>query len=260
MMLTRLIYPLALRERVSYRLRRFVSKANGKDISLSFDQSIRLDLSHTDIAHQNLILNGFHELGLTKRIKKLAKQGGLLVDVGANYGYFACLWAGETKANKVVAFEASPPNSVAIQHNSLKNSLTDQIRVESVAVGREVGRLRFALENAEGQTGWGGFSSAGSSTEVDVSVTTLDNYAQANKINEIDVLKIDVEGADTWVILGASTLIRQKKIKHIFFEINTTRMALLNVNPDEAETFLRQHGYAIEKLSADEIYAYVPEA
>lgn len=260
MLLTRFIYPLSLRERISSRLRNVVSPASGKNVSLLFSDSIQLDLSHKDVGHQSLILNGFVELDLTKRIKKLAEQGGLLVDVGANYGYFSCLWAGEKPTNRSLAFEASPLNVPAIQNNITKNNLTNRVKLESVALGREIGTLNFTLENSEGQTGWGGFTLEGSSTSVEVSVDTLDNYAETHGIDEIDVLKIDVEGADTWVLLGAAQLIREKRIKHLFFEANQSRMALLGIAPDEAENFLTQHGYVVERMSDDAYYAYVPDS
>lgn len=256
-MLTRLIYPLSLRERISWRLRNVIAKASGENVSLVFNEAVRLDLSPKDVGHQSIILNGFVELDLTKRLKRLAEQGGLFVDVGANYGYFACLWAAEQRTNQSVAFEASPLNIPAIQRNITKNTLDRQIKLEPVALGREVGTLNFTLENAEGQTGWGGFTLENSSTAVAVNVTTLDKYAQANGIEKIDVLKIDVEGADTWVLLGAGDLIRQKRIKHIFFEMNKSRMNLLNIAPDEAEKFLTEHGYVVKRMSDEEYYAHV---
>jgi hypothetical protein len=63
----------------------------------------------------------------------------------------------------------------------------------------------------------------------------------------IDVLKIDVEGADTWVLQGCETLLEQKRVRHIFFEQNEARMKPLGIGRDEAVTFLRSVGYAYEQ-------------
>ena len=49
-------------------------------------------------------------------------------------------------------------------------------------------------------------------------VVTLDE--ELKDVSFIDVLKIDTEGADTWVLEGAAFLLRQKRIRHVFFEEN----------------------------------------
>lgn len=257
MILTRLIYPLTLREKISWRLRQFVSEDNEKDVSVCFGKSVRLDLFHKDTGHQSLILNGFYELEMTKRIITLAKQGGLFIDVGANYGYFSCLWASEHPANMVIAFEASPRNIPAIQNNITKNKFDGQIKLEAIALGREVGKAHFTLEDHNGQTGWGGLALDQTSASVEVNADTLDNYVEANNIHDISMLKIDVEGADTWVIQGAKTLIAQKRIKHIIYESNKYRMDRLHIAHTEAQAFLAEKGYVVEKLSNSEYHAYV---
>src|SRR5213592_1215939 len=107
-MLTRIIYPFSLREKISWRVQKLFPNVHGKNISLQFNKKLKLDLSKNDVGHQSIIFNGYYELELTKSIVKLGTNGGLLIDVGANYGYFSCLWASQNSKNKVIAFEASP--------------------------------------------------------------------------------------------------------------------------------------------------------
>jgi hypothetical protein len=64
----------------------------------------------------------------------------------------------------------------------------------------------------------------------------------------IDVMKIDIEGADTWVLMGAEALLRDKLIGRIFYEENTTRMRELGIAPGEAESFLQSLGYRVLRL------------
>jgi hypothetical protein len=91
-----------------------------------------------------------------------------------------------------------------------------------------------------------------------VDVCTLDDYfyTTENKFAKIDVLKIDTEGADTWVLYGAEKLLKNKMINHIFFEHNTERMNLLNIMPDEAGKFLQNLGYIVQQQSPTDLYAY----
>ncbi|KAA6351940.1 hypothetical protein EZS27_000737 [termite gut metagenome] len=125
-----------------------------------------------------------------------------------------------------------------------------------IAVGKEKGKLKFNLKNEDNQTGWGGLSLNKDSNLIEVDVCTLDDYAAANNISKINVLKIDTEGADTWVLYGAKELLRNKKIDHIFFENNMERMRLLNIAPNDAKDFLEKLDYVVKQQSPDDFYAY----
>jgi FkbM family methyltransferase len=255
-MLTRFIYPLTLRARISWRLQKLFSNIDDKNILLHFDKRLKMDLSKNDVGHQSIIFNGFYELELTKTIVKLGIKGGILVDVGANYGYFSCLWATQNPINKVFAFEASPVNLQPLNNNVNKNNLSGAITIIPNAIGKEKGKLKFDLATENKQTGWGGFSLKNNARAINVEVDTLDNYAEKNSIYKIDVLKIDTEGADTWVLYGAKRLLQEKKIDHIFFEHNFERMKLLNITDGEAKSFLERFDYIVEQHSPTDFYAY----
>jgi FkbM family methyltransferase len=256
-MITRIIYPLLLREKISYKLFKFYPEINDKNISIEFSKKIKLDLLKTDVGHKCLIFTGFYELGLSRKIVEHGNIGGLLVDVGANYGYFSCLWASKKSNNKVLAFEASPLNVGPLKNNVNKNELNEQINVIPFALGKEKGNLNFNLGNNIEQTGWGGIVlNKDDSSDVQVKVDTLDNYCAKNNVKKIDVLKIDTEGADTWVLYGAENLLKEKRISHIYFEHNLPKMTNLNIKQNEAEDFLKNLGYIVEKRSEADFYAY----
>lgn len=255
-MFTRAIFPLELRERVSSHVQKLYSHIGSDNISLTFNKSLRLDLSKNDVGHRSIIFNGFYELRLSRAIARLARNGGVLVDVGANYGYFTCLWASQNPDNKVFAFEASPLNIEPLHKNVAKNALSRQVEIMPIALGKQKGKLRFALGNEEQQTGWGGFTIDQTSNTVEVEVDTLDNFAAARGLEKINVLKIDTEGADTWVLYGAEKLLREKSIKNIFFECNPSRMKLLNILQGDAKSFLEALDYVVVRQSRADFYAY----
>jgi FkbM family methyltransferase len=214
-------------------------------------------LKSSDVGHRAIILNGFYELELSKRITQLAKSGGVLVDVGANYGYFSCLWAAGKIGNSVIAFEANPENIRPLTTNIERNNFRSNILIQPIALGKEIGLLKFYLGSETGQTGWGGLMPGGLQGTIEVPVDTLDNFAALNKLERIDVLKIDTEGADTWIIYGAAKMLKAKKIKHIFFERNAMRMQQLYIRPGEAEAFLRDCGYTVSEIADNEYHAYL---
>jgi len=222
---------------------------------------IFMKLSPTDEGHGLMAFGGIFEWPLTKEIVRLGRQGGVMVDVGANYGYFSLIWAAQNPSNRVIAFEASPRNHSFIFKNIERNNLGSQISLRSEAVGREAGQMSFLL-GPESQTGWGGLiHEAGDKPSATVPVVTLDETL--TDIPFIDVLKIDTEGADTWVLEGAKTFLKQQRLRNIFFEEHRGRMQALGIESGRAQQLLKANGYnvAIIDGGADEIltefHAYI---
>lgn len=225
------------------------------DAELAFCPTVRMDLFPSDVGHRHIAYTGFTELPLTRMIARLAKQGGLMIDVGANYGYYSLLWAGTARRNRVIALEASPRVFPRFQSNLEKNHLLPQVEMHNLAAGAQAGYLSFSLGPDE-QTGWGGFGKSDIGGEVvSVEVIPLDQLIPADIA--ISVLKIDVEGADTWVIQGARRLLEQKRIRHVFFEENPQRMELLGIDRTEAFSLLESLGYAVDaSFQPNEHHAY----
>jgi FkbM family methyltransferase len=252
------IYPLWLRERLSSRFEKvFNIKKSHNRVPLEFASGCIMSLNPDDTGHKHLIRNGFYELALSKKINKLSKRGGLCFDVGANYGYFSIIWANGNSNNKVIAFEASPNNIDRLKHNIKLNNFDDQINIEHFALGAEKGIMHFYLGDESGETGWGGLVLSENDNSFEVLVNTIDNYCHSNNIEKIDVLKIDVEGADTLVLYGARKMLSNKKINHIYFEQNLVRMEKLKIQPDEPLNFLKELGYTVKKIALNEYYAHL---
>lgn len=251
------IQPLWLREKIYWKL--YFNKIDQylplfANAQLEFVPQISMNLMPTDVSHKMLAFCGFYELPVSRRIVKLAKAGGLMIDVGANYGYYSCLWAANRPNNKVIAFEASPRNSSALKLNLIKNELITQVEVYEIAVGKERGHLFFDM-GPEEESGWGGLLVDEQSDAIQVPVISLDEMFLKTDYLDIDVLKIDTEGADTWVLQGAEQLLRSHRIHHIFFEENTVRMAKLGIAPGEAQKMLKDSGYRLISLGKGEWYA-----
>ena len=206
------------------------------------------DLIPGDVISGNIAFTGFYELDLSRRIAAHAAKGGLLVDVGANMGYFSLLWAGVSGVGKVVAFEAAPRNIQLLENNLARNHLRDRITLIPHAAGDRHGTVTFDAGPAD-QTGWGGISASGSATTITVPLVRLDEELPEA---QIDVLKIDVEGADTWVLFGCASLLQRRAIRMIYFEQQPSRMKPLGIEPGDAQRFLAGLGYECHPMGADE--------
>ena len=207
---------------------------------------IRMRLIPTDFMHGIIAFTGMYESNLTLHIAQKARKGGLFIDVGANAGYFSLIWAALNPSNTALAFEASPRNIQLLEQNIRSNNLAERIRVYPFALGKESASMPFDLGPST-LTGWGGVSLTQHENTINVSVRRLDDVIGDTSL--IDVMKIDVEGADTWVIMGAEKLLLQKRIKVLYFEQNKTRLKLLNIGLNDAAEYLYSVGYHAEAIS-----------
>lgn len=201
-----------------------------------------------DAISGSLAFLGFYEWDLSAKIVEMAEKATTFVDVGANMGYYSLLWAGTNPKGRVLAFEVSPRNITILQNNIDRNNLTNQITVIPKAAGHHQGTIKFDVGPSE-QTGWGGITSTSSATTMEVPMVRLDEELPDI---EIDVLKIDVEGADTWVLFGCEKLLREKRIRTIFFEQNIGRMKVLGITANEAVDFLESLDYVCVPFGAGE--------
>ena len=206
------------------------------------------DLVPGDEISGAIAFNGFYERELTKTLAQQAARGGLLVDVGANMGYFALVWAGINPTNRVVALEASPRNVEILKSNVSRNRCEDRVTIVAKAAGDHNGTVTFDTGPAE-QTGWGGIAAGDPENRIVVPMVRLDEELPDT---EIDVLKIDTEGADALVLFGCEQLLKARRIKAIYFEQNADKIERIGLRPDEAQRFLKSMNYDCRSLNASE--------
>ncbi len=128
-------------------------------------------------------------------------RGKTIVDVGANIGDFslmcACLGAG-----RVYAFEPVEKNYRELVDNIAENGWKNVIIPVNAGLGDKKERIRVEEETLMGTA---------SPDAPLVEVVRLDDYLQENGIGRIDFLKMDVEGYEENVLLGARGAIARDK-------------------------------------------------
>lgn len=197
------------------------------------------DLSPGDVIGDYLAFTGIYELESSQRIIALGKAGGTMIDVGANMGYFSLLFAQAHPHNQVHAFEASPQIAARLRANVAASGLADRIHIHELAVAEAAGSLRFDPGPTQ-QTGWGGLSESGTLQE---QACRLDACIATNQ--HIRLLKIDIEGADTWALRSAAGLFQHGRVDEVWFEQHKPRMRALGITEHEAHDWLRERGFTL---------------
>jgi FkbM family methyltransferase len=153
-----------------------------------------------------------HEADFRPVLEGLLPDGGVFLDVGAHVGHWSLRLAG--KASRVVAVEANPETASTLRRNIAINDITN-VDVVDLAAWDE--RAWLSLDDPNGQ-------SAGGSTRtlpLDVGGWTEDNgtpLIQADRLDEqpeltgldrLDLVKLDVEGADIHALRGMAGLLER---------------------------------------------------
>jgi FkbM family methyltransferase len=200
-------------------------------------------------------LNGEEQL-----LRRLQHAGlKVFFDVGANRGDWATMVRKHFSASSIHCFEIAPSMHDVLER-ALKPLLPPPV-INRFGLSDHAGTvtLNFWAEN-DGLSTMLAPSIEGRFVEVKADVVTGDFYAQKNAITQIDFLKLDVEGAESFVLKGFREMLREKKIKLIQFEYGRASIMsgfLLKNFYD----FLDPLGYSIGKVYPDgvDFLSYSPD-
>jgi FkbM family methyltransferase len=194
------------------------------------DQSPRFHLHFLaslagDVGAQHLIINeanGGYEPPTRDLIERVLRPGDLFVDVGAHWGFFSLLAATHPAGGiEVVAFEPDLINATVLTENISRNRLASAVTVVCAACGNKNELAPLVLNTTMGHSIRGvGLAAAARGFAKWVPVVTLDsaltNMGKASPRRLI--LKIDAEGFEPNVIVGAQALLAAGRIALIVWE------------------------------------------
>lgn len=157
-----------------------------------------------------------------------AKGAKVVVDVGANAGIYSLAALASQRDAIVHAFEPTPEIAARLRATAKLNGLKN-LYVHEVAVLRDDGqailkRFRGELGNNEGMNFV--IRDIGNSDAERVKTVSLDQFCQDHSIDQIDLLKLDVQGQEYSALKGAEHLIRAGRIGTIFMELNWARAGI----------------------------------
>lgn len=155
---------------------------------------------------------GLHEFEDMSFLLHFLREADTFFDVGANVGSYTLLASGKRNC-KTLCFEPSPATYNILSNNIKLNQLNLKVRAYNLAVGSADGYLNFT--EGEDTTNHVLADSDGSpSTKVEVK--KLDDFSAEAPI----LMKIDVEGFETEVLNGATSILNNPLLKGIIIELN----------------------------------------
>jgi FkbM family methyltransferase len=178
-------------------------------------------------------------------VLQVLQPGMTFVDVGANVGLYSVPASKKVQGGKVFAFEPTPWTYQVLLENIRLNNLKN-VCAERFAVGDAEGEavLKLNVAGKEGLNTIGRpaheFSDIQGSERVPI--TRLDDFVDRYSIQRVDVLKIDVEGAELLVLRGAQRLLRRPDAPLIVYESGFLSRGF-DYHPVEQAWLLEKHGF-----------------
>ena len=181
---------------------------------------------------------------LLNRIARINPK--FIFDVGANTGKYALLAKKHNPASTVVCFE--PVKSTFEKLKTVTDALS-QVTLVNSGLFDENKKLTINIYPSHTHASVFDlkaipYESVGKE-EIDLIIG--DDYMKSNNIENVDVLKLDVEGAELNAIKGFKNALSQKKIRLIQFEYGYINITTKNLLVDYYEYF-DQFGYTVGKL------------
>lgn len=190
----------------------------------------------------------FEELNF---IHNITSDGDCVFDVGANLGDVAILAASKGENVKVYTFEPTKELIPLIHENIAINQFQNRINVISDAVSNKNGKINFALEN-ESEINHISYKNSKNNNTSRVNCITLDKFTKTKSIKHINLLKIDVEGAEMMVFEGSKYLFKNNKVDIIVFEVNKN---ILNYGYNEKKmiNFLERNNFFVFEFKRNKL-------
>lgn len=174
-----------------------------------------------------------------------AKDTDTILDAGAHIGVFTAMAALRVPQGAVYALEPAQENFDVLQANVATNDL-DHVFAYRVALSDTTGSVRLY----HGPQSWGHTltepPTAGTTYE-EVPTLTLEDFMAEHKIHTIDYLKMNIEGAEYKIFLGAPVDIL-RRIGHMMIELHPAEDALA----EQVIARIRSAGFTADVVWSDD--------
>lgn len=228
-----------------------------------YGNALRRLINNTDVVYVPHCLRHFtdtYETDFWKVAMNEARPGDTIADVGAFFGFYTFAFTKRVgEAGKVVAFEPDPRNLAFLRNIVKRYKINLKPLIVGSAVGQEKGTSEFDAQGAS--TSGIILNGIPKGKSVEVECVSLDEFFADEKL---DIIKIDVEGYEEKVLLGARNILRRKNgyPRAIFIEVHpyawnnygTTDKAILSLLWDAGYRALNING---EKVSAIKDYGNI---
>jgi len=185
---------------------------------------------------------GVWEPQITDLISSLLKPGDIVIDIGANIGYFTLLASGLVGSKgKVYAVEASESTRQRLNRNLEINRCTNSV-VVPYAAWSESGETNFFTNDAD--RGGSSLRELGGSKPMErVALRRIDSIIPRQDYEHVRLIKVDIEGAECQALEGLSSLLSANSNVLVVCEVEDRKLAGLGRSAADLFALLASFGF-----------------
>lgn len=214
---------------------------------LNFKMQLFLDKACFDLKEENiykqLALDGIREKEATTVMQKFISKDDIILEAGANIGYYTLLEASIVSKGKgkIYAVEPEPSNVKLLKANVKLNKYEDIIEIERMAFSDKKGEsLLYVSDKSNLHSLVNSVNDSGKT--IKVKTQTIDEFVKNKNINFI---RMDIEGYECKVIHGMEKFLKKKGPLKLFIEIHPHLVSYDELA--EMLTILKKNGFRIHK-------------
>lgn len=235
-------------------LRRMFRRLHRKISVDDFDGDFIVNLSLSDHMQRRIFWMGYYSREIVALLDKILQEGMTVIDVGANIGEITLVSARRVGARgRVHAFE--PLSTIASTLRShVRNNRLEQVTLHRIGLSDRPGSATIFEsfgQGIEGDEHAGLGSIYGNPLHQraleEIELTTLDIFSESTRLKRIDLIKIDIEGAELPCLLGARNTLRHFQ-PLLIIEVQHESANVAGYEATDILRFLSEFGYEVYRI------------
>ncbi len=238
--------------------KRYAQRSRGPDARWvtidDYDGDLKLTITRGSHNGGTIFWNGFHARNEVAALSRLLRPNSVFVDAGAHLGEFTLFAAKRLTQGRVLALEPMEPVFRLLEHNVKQNGLHN-VQLGRMALLDRAGALKLygGFEPPEGafddDTVATSFKGYGRTLEIgEAPAITLDEAVKTFELPRVDVIKMDIEGAEILALRGAEQTLKRWR-PALILEVSEVLLEQAQSESKELETLLGPLGYSFYQIS-----------
>jgi FkbM family methyltransferase len=229
-------YLLSLGHPSKIRLQNLIGKhLISTGVEFKNDEGVIFTLDANDWITRIILMEGNYENASTSLAKKLLADGGVFIDIGANFGLFTCIAAHGNEKVKVIAIEPNYKMIPTLIHNLQSNFLEQRVNVKQAAIGPKIEWV--TLEQLTTDNAGTTQTRAGEDGLLSILSCPLEYIVNSAGLKNIQLIKIDIEGNEFEVLKDFP--FEKFQVQNIIMEFN--HLSLISFK--ELQSFFNEKGF-----------------